>query len=114
MADEDFKIDLDEKAIAKEAPVFVRGQVEKAIARAEDAINTADFNKDGKADIGQIYSFAMKAAPLFIALNAAIDFEKAADKLVEQDFIKDKAQLVTAIKTLASLAEDAGSLFPIK
>lgn len=112
--DENFKIDIDEKAIAKEAPIFIRGQVEKALKEAEERINTADFNKDGKADVAQLAGLVGRVLPLLIALDAAIDFEKAAEALAEHDCIKDKVQFAAAIKQLGSLAEHAGELFPLK
>lgn len=114
--DENFKIDIDEKAIGKEVP-FVGGKVEKALKELEDRINTADGilgKKDGKADIGQLVGLVGRALPLLIALDAAIDFEKAANSLAEHECIKDKVQFVAALKQLGSLAEHAGELFPLK
>lgn len=112
--DENFKIDLPEKDIAKEAPIFVRGQVEHAIKSAEDRLNTMDMNKDGKADIGQLAGILGRALPLLILLNDSIDFEKAAEHAAELPFVKDKTKFAAALKQAGALAEHAGELFPVK
>lgn len=114
MNTEDFKLDIDEKAIAKEAPIFVRGQVEKAAKSFEDRINSADFNKDGKADIAQLAGLLGRALPLLIALNESIDFEKAAEHAADLPFVKDKVKFAAALKQAGALAEHCGELFPLK
>lgn len=113
--DDNFKIDIPEKEIAKEVPFF-GGKVEKAIKGFEDRINTADglFGpKDGKADIGQLAGLLGRTLPLLVALNEAIDFEKAAEVAAELPFVKDQVKFAAALKQLGSVAEHAGELFPI-
>lgn len=114
MLDENFKIDLPEKEIAKKAPFFLRGDVEKEIKSAEDRLNTMDLNKDGKADIGQLAGVLGRALPLLLMLDEAIDFEQAAIDLAEMPCIKNKTKFAAALKQAGALAEHIGKLFPIK
>lgn len=112
MSNEEFKVDIDEKQLAKEAPLFVRGQAEKLLKQIEDAINTADFNKDGKADVGQVAAIVFKAMPLLAAANDCVDFEKMAEHAVKLPFFKDEAKARDLIVKLAALAEESQALMP--
>lgn len=96
---EDFR--LDAKAIAKNAPVLLRGEAEKLINK----INDLDLNHDGKKDLAQMAKIAFALMPVADKLNDVVDFEKLAAFVAEQPFIKDKKLAAEVIRQVCHAIE---------
>lgn len=105
MTDTEFQLNPDD---FKTGNWLVDGQIKKLIK----ALNEADFNKDGKQDLGQIAGVVVQLLPLWAMLNQAIDFELLADALAESPWVRDKAMFKEALKKLGALAEQSQPLLP--
>lgn len=107
MAPEDKPFQLDPNLL-KVGNFIIDGQLKKVVA----GINKADFNKDGVPDISQFAPLAFKLAPLLVALDAAVDFEKLAEQLADNPAIKDKHLFKEVLLELGKLAEGGAKLLP--
>lgn len=87
---------------------LIDGFVKKVV----HSLNAADFNRNKVPDIAEAAMFGAKVLPLLVALDQAIDFEKAAESLASHPAIKDKQLFSETLKQLGALAEDAAKLIP--
>lgn len=103
--DKPFQLDPN---LLKTGNFIVDGQLKKVVAN----INKADFNKDGIADISQFAPLAFKLAPLLVALDSVIDFEKLSEQLADNEAIKDKHVFKEVLLEMGKLAESGAKLLP--
>lgn len=89
------------KQIVKEIPWAARGLAESLLEK----LDNVDLNGDHKRDVAQAVKFYFLFKPLADKANKSIDYEKAADWLVEQNFVTDKPLLKAAILEAAGIIE---------
>ena len=98
MSEQGFHINIDEKAIAKQAPLMLRGEVEKNLAKLEQFLDTMDLNHDGKRDVAQLAKIVFILMPVADKINDVVDFNLFAEWVAKQEFVKDKALAVEILK----------------
>ncbi|MBX9937664.1 MAG: hypothetical protein K2Y32_00340 [Candidatus Obscuribacterales bacterium] len=106
MAQDQIKFDIDESQI-KVNPL-VDGALRKQVQKLEEFVNKFDGNKNGIPDLQEYGALVQEGLPLLAELSSVIDFEKAAECATQLPFVKDKAKLVSLLRSLGSIAEKSG------
>jgi hypothetical protein len=106
MVEQEFHLPIDE--LASHAPGLLRGEAKKFLLK----LDQADLNHDGKRDVAQMYKGVMLVLPLVAKygplINKVVDFDKLADKICQQDWVKDSGIMRELIKDLFHMVEAAG------
>lgn len=106
MAADQIKFDIDENQI-KVNPLL-DGHLRKQVQKLENFVNTFDHNKNGIPDLQEYGPMVQDGLPLLAELSTVIDFEKSAEFFAAQPFVKDKAKLVSILKSLGAIVEKSG------
>lgn len=109
---EPFVLNIDESKI-KVNPLL-DGAIRKKVAEIETAINSADLNHDGVADVSQLYESAAKLLPLLSLVPELMDIEKLVKIGVKNGCVKDEAKAALVIAEVSKAAAVVSKFLVIK